>query len=146
MTPPEIAPSVQPAAEAERQALRLRHRVRPLTDTEEGTGVHRLPGGVYGFTYTPGVHDSPLFTTPRRRTFEVHKLDDGAAVLLAFAPPEAVAQWKDARDRLTLHLFPDPAGPAQVLIAIPYARIARLKEHSGRLESGLEVELYPETE
>jgi len=36
-------------------ALRALHQVRSLTEAEEGNGIHRLPGGVYGSTYAPGL-------------------------------------------------------------------------------------------
>jgi hypothetical protein len=40
---------------ADQEALRVAHQVRPVADTEEGTGVNALPGGVYGYTYAPGL-------------------------------------------------------------------------------------------
>ncbi len=35
---------------ADQEQLRAAHGVRLVTEREEGTGVDRLPDGVYGFT------------------------------------------------------------------------------------------------
>jgi len=59
--------------------LRAEHAVRLVTDAEEGTGVDALPGGVYGYTYSPGLRNAPLFATRRYRSYEVHKRVDGEA-------------------------------------------------------------------
>ena len=59
---------------AEQEQLRETHGVRVVADTEEGTGVDKLPGGVYGFTYSPGLLNAPLFAVRRYRSYEIHKL------------------------------------------------------------------------
>ena len=45
----------------EQEALRAAHGVRLVSGGEEGTGLNALPGGLYGFTYSPGLASAPLF-------------------------------------------------------------------------------------
>src|SRR6185436_6777088 len=49
------------AATPDQELLREAHQVRVVSEAEEGTGVNALPGGVYGFTYSPGLPSAPLF-------------------------------------------------------------------------------------
>ena len=49
-------------------AIRDAHGVRLVSEAEEGTGVNALPGGVYGYTYSPGLTNAPLFMTRRYRS------------------------------------------------------------------------------
>ena len=61
---------------ADQEQLRAAHGVRLVTETEEGTGVDRLPGGVYGFTYSPGLPNAPLFavqTLPQLRDSQARR-------------------------------------------------------------------------
>ncbi len=64
-------------ATADQETLRTVHRVRLVEDAEEGTGVNALPDGIYGFTYSPGLPNAPLFAVRRYRSFETHKLASG---------------------------------------------------------------------
>ena len=63
-----------------RKRLRKAHQVRLVTAAEEGTGVNALPGGVYGFTYSPGLDNAPLFAMRRYRSYETHKLAERRGV------------------------------------------------------------------
>jgi hypothetical protein len=55
---------------ADQEALRMAHQVRLVNSEEEGTGVNGLVGGVYGFTYSPGLVNAPLFAMRRYRSYE----------------------------------------------------------------------------
>ena len=59
---------------AEQAGLREAHRVRLVTSEEEGSGLNRLPPGVYGFTYSPGIDEAPIFAKRSFRSYEAHKL------------------------------------------------------------------------
>ena len=54
---------------ADQELLRVAHQVRLVSEHEEGTGVNALPGGVFGFTYSPGLPNAPLFAVRRYRTY-----------------------------------------------------------------------------
>jgi hypothetical protein len=128
-------------AEKEREALRASRGLRPLTDAEEGSGRSRLPGGVFGFTYTPILGDFPLFGTARYHTFEVHILADGSVWFVGFVPPETADQIEAGREPAKLSLFSDPSAETPYMISIPMSRIARLKEYSTREKGALEMEV-----
>ena len=68
----------------EQAGLREAHRVRIVTDAEEGSGLNRLPNSVYGFTYSPGIDEAPLFTKRSFRSYEAHKLANGEVTLVGF--------------------------------------------------------------
>ncbi len=129
--------------EGERAALRAKHQVRALTDLEDGTGMHRLPNGVYGFTYAPGPKDTPLFRTPRTHTFEMHKLVDGMAMLVGYVSPEAAARIEDGRQGVEVRLFPAPRDEANTLVSLPLARMIRYREFSTRDGGAFEMQLGP---
>ena len=81
---------------ADQESLRAAHGVRPVAAAEEGTGVNALPGGVYGFTYTPGLPNAPLFATRRFRNYEIHKLASGETFVIAFADTETARRIESA--------------------------------------------------
>ncbi len=129
--------------EDRRAALRASHQVRILTDSEEGSGVYRLPAGVYGFTYAPLLDNFPLFQTSRLKTFEIHKLADGSIVLVGFVNEQAASELENAADEIRARLFPDAREDAATLVAIPLSRVNRIKEHSTRTTGGLELNVEP---
>ena len=126
-----------------REALRARHQVRALKDSEEGLGVYRLPAGVYGFTYSPLLQDFPLFQTSRLKTFEVHKLGNESIVLIGFVNEQTASDLENAGDEITARLFPDVREDAARLVAIPLSRVNRIKEYSTRETGGLELKIEP---
>ena len=76
-------------ATSDQEALRQTHQVRLVNANEEGSGVNALPGGVFGFTYSPGLPSSPLFAVRRYRSYETHKLPSGEIYIIGFATAES---------------------------------------------------------
>jgi hypothetical protein len=77
---------------------------------------------VYGFSYAPAT-ETPLFARKSYHSYEVHKLADGSAYMLAFVT-------KSEAERLTAHgqdikvtVYPDPYGESDTLVSIPFERI-----------------------
>lgn len=125
------------------EELRSSHRLRALTEAEDGTGVERLPGGVFGFTYSPAEKNFPLFLDRDLRSYEAHKLEDGSIFLLGFLTPEENKASSEARKPQTIHLLPEPKDDATELVRVPLARVVRHLENSARMGTGLEIELGP---
>jgi hypothetical protein len=140
LTSPEPLPQ---EATQELERIRSAHRLRALTETESGSGVNRLPNGVYGFTYSPNEENFPLFSDRDLRSFEGHKLEDGSIFLLGFLTPEEKASFENAGAGSTIHLFPEPKGNAVQLVRVPLTRIVRHVENSARKGTGLELLLRP---
>ena len=123
--------------------LRSKHQVRLVTDEEEGTGIDRLPGGVYGFTYSPGADNFPLFNKPNSHSYEAHKLPDGSAALVGYLTQEEAKKLNESMEATVLHLFPEPKEKAAVLVVLPMTRVLGYKEYSQRAGAGLEIRVGP---
>lgn len=133
---PSAAPSEAPAGRARpdagalaRERVRQAHQVRLVSAEEEGHGVHRLPPGVYGFTYAPGLADAPLFRKQSYGSFELHVLADGTPAIVGFTTAEQAASLESGEE-FELTLFPDRRDEAPVIVTVPYGRIAVYREVS----------------
>jgi hypothetical protein len=132
-------------ATAAQEALRVSHGVRLVTDAEEGTGVHLLPPGVYGFTYSPGLPGAPLFATRRYRSFEIHKVADGEVFVVGFVAAEGVRALESSLMEVTIQVQPEPEGEASILAKIPYSRIQQHRQHAVPNQHGFAVTVRPLT-
>lgn len=130
-------------ATAEQEALRVAHQVRLINDAEEGTGVNALPGGVYGFTYSPGLPNAPLFAVRRYRNYEIHKLPSGEIFIVGFTTPEAAKKLSTATEEITLQIHPKPEGEFDTLVTVPYSRIRRHRQYAAPNQDGFTVTLRP---
>jgi hypothetical protein len=128
---------------SDQEALRLTHQVRVVNDSEEGTGVNALPGGVYGFTYSPGLPSAPLFSVRRYRSYETHKLASGEVYVIGFAVAETARTLSTATGEMTLQIHPQPEGQHDVLVTIPYSAIRRHRQYAAPNQDGFTVTVLP---
>jgi len=124
---------------ADQEALRQTHQVRLVTESEEGTGVNGLPGGVYGFTYSPGLPGAPLFAVRRFRSYETHKLPGGDVYLIGFTNADAARALSTATEEMTLQVHPQPEGEFDTLVTIPHAGIRRHRQVAAPNQDGFTV-------
>lgn len=101
-----------------REDFRAEHRVRLVSNQEEGRGFERLPSGVYGFTYAPAT-ETPLFSRGGYGAYEVHKLADGAGRMIVYCSPATAAALAARPEMLQVDVYPDAHGDATVLVALP---------------------------
>ncbi|MGE0592870.1 MAG: hypothetical protein AB7G23_08295 [Vicinamibacterales bacterium] len=134
------------ATTAEQGQLREAHRVRLVTAAEEGTGIDRLPTGVYGFTYAPATPNAPLFSDRRFRCFEMHKLSDGDVLIIGFVTRDAALQLSTASDTAKLRLMPDPDASNDTLVVVSHSRLKVHQQFSAPNEQGLEITVAPALE
>ena len=132
-----------PTETKEIEELRTKHQLRLVSDEEEGTGVDRLPGGVYGFTYSPTADNFPLFKKHEFNSYETHKLPDGSAILIGYLTKEEADTLDTTKEPAVIHLFPDPKEEATTLAILPMSRVVGSKEHSQREGKGLEIQVGP---
>lgn len=125
----------------DQEHLRAEHGVRLVTGAEEGTGVNALPGGVYGFTYSPGLLNAPLFATRRYRSYEIHKRADGEAFVIAYADADTAGQIASASSDVNVRVHPEPDSNATMLVKIPYFRIGRHRQYAAPNQDGFVVTL-----
>jgi hypothetical protein len=128
---------------SDQDALRQTHQVRLVAGDEEGTGVNALPGGVYGFTYSPGLTSSPLFSVRRYRTYETHKLPSGEIYIIGFATADLARALSTATEEMTLQIHPQPEGNHDVLVTIPYTAIRRHRQYAAPNQEGFTVTVMP---
>ena len=134
--------TITPATAAQ-ESLRELHQVRLVTPAEEGHGVNALPGGVYGFTYSPALDNAPLFTTRHYRSYETHKRAGGEVLVIGFADAEVAEQLAAAGDEITLVIQPEPDEQASVLVTIPYSRIRHHRQYAAPNQHGFTVTVAP---
>src|SRR5688572_6553367 len=130
-------------ASADEEALRVAHQVRLVSDGEEGTSVGNLPGGVYGFTYSPGLPGAPLFAVRRYRSYETHKLPGGDVFVIGFAKAPIARELSTAGNEMTLQIHPQPEGEYDTLVTIPYSRIRQHRQYAAPNQDGFTVTVTP---
>jgi len=128
-------------ATVDQEALRTAHGVRLVAGAEEGTGVNALPGGVYGFTYSPALANAPLFAERRFRSYETHKLASGETYVIGFADVETAATIASSRGEQTIVIQPDPDETANILVKLPYSRIHQHRQYAAPNQHGFTVTL-----
>lgn len=131
------------AATEAQETLRVTNRVRVVSAAEEGTGVNALPTGVYGFTYSPGLVNAPLFAVRRFRSYETHKSESGETFLIGFATPEDAAALHATSNEATITILPEPEAGAEVLVTVPYSRIHRHRQYCAPNERGFSLTILP---
>jgi len=129
---------------ADQEQLRIAHAVRLVRGTEEGTGVNALPEGVYGFTYSPGLPNAPLFAVRRYRSYEMHKVPGGEVFVIAYADADTARQIASpSTSSGAARVHPEPAAEAGELVTIPYSRISRHRQYAAPNQDGFSVTLGP---
>ena len=106
----------------QREQLRSERNLRPVRKDEEGFGVDKLPAGVYGFTYAPAT-ETPLFERHSYHSFEVHKVSDGSAYIVAFVTAEDEERIRARNNEIEVTIYPDPFESATIMVCIPFERV-----------------------
>ena len=130
-------------ATADQESLRIAHQVRLVVEAEEGNGVNALPGGIYGFTYSPGLVNAPLFAVRRYRSYEIHKLPSGDVFVIGYARPELARALSTAADEMTVQIHPQVTEGHETLVTIPYSRIRRHRQYAAPNQDGFMVTVLP---
>jgi hypothetical protein len=114
-----------------------------VNEAEEGTGVNALPGGVYGFTYSPGLPSAPLFAVRRYRSYETHKLPSSEVYVIGFASTDAARTLSTTAEEFTLQIHPQPESGYDVLVTIPYSSMRRHRQYAAPNQDGFTVTVMP---
>ena len=104
------------------EEMRALHEVRLVDEKDEGADVARLPGGVYGFTYSP-LHATPMFRKKATQSFEVHKLPDDSVHLIGFLTEGEASRVSVSSGHLEVRLYPEPREEAFTATSIPVSQI-----------------------
>ena len=133
-------------ATADQETLRSEHEVRLVTPDEEGHGVNALPGGVFGYTYSPALPNAPLFAARRYRSYETHKLASGEIYVIGFATIEDAALIASSAEDVTIRMQPQPEEGAATLVKIPYTRMRHHRQYAAPNQHGFTVTVTPDFE
>ena len=125
----------------DQEEIRAAHGVRLVNEAEEGTGVSALPAGVYGYTYSPGLANAPLFAVRRFRSYETHKLANGEVFVIGYADADTARQVANGSADVTVRVHPEPHDQAGVLVQIPYSRIRQHRQYAAPNQDGFLVTL-----
>ena len=98
---------------------------------------------MYGFTYSPGLVNAPLFAARRYRSYETHKLPSGEVFIIGFAKPEVARELSTATQELTLQIHPQPNTEYDTLLTIPYSRIRHHRQYAAPNQDGFTVTVTP---
>ena len=128
---------------ADQAQMRAAHGVSLVSAQDEGTGANALPPGVYGYTYSPGLPNAPLFAERRYRSYETHKTLDGDVFVIAYADADTARQIASVTEEVTVRVHPEPAPEAGVLVKIPYSRIRQHRQYAAPNQEGFLVSLSP---
>jgi hypothetical protein len=107
--------------------IRARHGLRALKNEEEGSPTARLPHGVYGFTYSPGQDETPIFANKAYHNFEVHKLEDGSERLIGYLTEPEIATLEARKPGTVVHLYPDVWAESTHLVSVDLTATVRLR-------------------
>ena len=128
---------------ADQEALRIAHQVRLVAEAEEGNSVSNLPGGVYGYTYSPGLTQAPLFAVRRYRSYETHKLPSGDVFVIGFAKSDDARVLSTATEDMTLQIHPQLEGDYVTLVTIPYSKMHHHRQYAAPNQDGFTVTVRP---
>ena len=109
------------------EQIRARHGLRALTNEEEGSPTARLPHGVYGFTYSPGQDETPVFGNKAYHNFEVHKLKDGAERLIGYLTVSEIAILEARKPGTEVRLYPDVWAESTQLVSVDLTATVRAR-------------------
>ena len=130
----------------DQEEIRASHGVRLVSEVEEGTGVNALPDGVYGYTYSPGLPNAPLFAARRYRSYETHKLESGKVFVIAYADASTAQRIASASADVTVRVRPEPSQDAGIIVKIPYSRIREHRQYAAPNQDGFSVTVAPAPE
>jgi hypothetical protein len=108
--------------EQQREQLRSEYKLRALNRDEEGQGIGKLPNGVYGFSHAPAT-ETPLFARKSYHSFEVQKMSDGSAYIVAFVTPGDAERLRGRNEEIDLTIYPDPYEEANTMVSVPFERM-----------------------
>ncbi|BDC52540.1 hypothetical protein F183_A48550 [Bryobacterales bacterium F-183] len=127
------------------EALRASRSLRNLTREEEGTDVFLLPGGIYGFTFSPGQKEMPIYAKQPYQSFEVHHLKDGSTHLLGFVDAGVKSKLESKAGAVEAALYPSPFGSSTELVSIDIKDLQPAKKAISREDGNpLKTLIYSE--
>ena len=135
-----------PAFNPDREEMRRRASLRPISDKEEGWNIRRLPEGIYGFTGAPASEELPLFVAPIYQCFEVQKLIGGEICHVGYVTEAEFQQYQQGLGSMVMDLYPEPYGASTKLISVPRSRTDRTRSPTRDRGNAMKMDIAPRAE
>ena len=110
------------------ERLRAERSLRGVESKEDGFDIQHLPNGIFGFTYSAGQKEMPVFGKKPVRCFEIHKLADGAVHIIGFVKPETMARIEAHKEAVEAMIYPDTFQDSTVLVSIDLEKMQPAKK------------------
>ncbi len=130
--------SDMPAASLDMLKLRQTHKLRPLTEQEDGKHIQDLPKGVFGFSMC-----SVNSLSARRgntSSLEIHKHYDGIVYYVGYASDEDIEKYVTRQKHFHILTSPHSAEKGSTLFEIPVEFVSKCEERP--LKDGYLFDLY----
>lgn len=126
------------AASPEMLKLRQAHRLRPLTEQEDGKHIRDLPNGIFGFSMC-----SVNSLSARRgntSSLEIHKHYDGIVYYVGYASDEDIEKYLTRQKHFHILTSPHSTEKCSSLFEIPVEFVSKCEERP--LKAGYLFDLY----
>ena len=110
------------------EGLRTERGLRALESKEDGFDIQHLPNGIFGFTYSAGQKEMPVFGKKPVRCFELHKLKDGSVHLIGFVKAETKAKIDAHEATVEAMIYPDVFQDSTELISVDLEKMQPAKK------------------
>jgi hypothetical protein len=131
------------ALSAERASFRAKFNVRLVTPKESGSSIHRLPGGVFGFTGAPSTNEMPVFPVPSYQYFELVKSAVGDLHYIGYVTAREAEALAAGSEQLKINLYPEPFAESSTLIALPDSRVDRKRNPTRENGNAMPLDVAP---
>ena len=126
------------------RALRQRHRLRPLRESENGSRARDVAKGTYGFatcdvqTIHASRTDSP--------SLEIHKHSDGIVYYVGYASEDQIEKYLTRQKNFHILMSLQPRGKASLVLEIPVDFVSKctVTSNGGGSQFDLFVTAIPE--
>ena len=127
-----MSSNIETSASAELEQLRSQRQLRTLTKEEEGSDIYKLPNGVWGFSYAPGLKEVPIYSKGHYHGFEIHRLSNGEVHVIGFVTPEEKAQWSSSKVAVKAAIYPERWEASTELVSVVDSRLQPAKKALAR--------------
>lgn len=129
------------AASPDMLRLRQAHKLRPLTEQEDGKHIQDLPNGVFGFSMCSV--DSLSARRGNTSSLEIHKHYDGIVYYVGYASDEDIEKYLTRQKHFHILISPHALEKGPSLFEIPVEFVFKCEERP--LKGGNLFDLYVTT-
>lgn len=116
--------------EPARTVFREQHQVRLIDSAQEGSSIHGVPDGTYGFTYSPTAA-APVFSSRKYQNFEIHKATLGDKFILGYVTAAEFAEI-EKKKAIDVKLYPDAFEESTQLVCLSLDDVHARAQNSGQ--------------